>query len=239
MPTGSPSTSAIQQPCRSWAKSESCRSTDGVGGGAAARKRIGRDSVDRPSKTACSGPVSPAACGRRTTRGRESPGRSSTCSPGVPCADVRVIISFSSARRIERSRASGGRLRMRTDADLPSGAEDGGRPTEGRRATLAAMTSTTASRPGPTSQAARREWTAGARAAVPFVIGLAPFGVAVGAAVAASSDPLAAWTGTFLLYGGSAQLAVLQVLGTDGPVWTAILLGVLIQARLLVYSGSL
>jgi predicted branched-subunit amino acid permease len=63
--------------------------------------------------------------------------------------------------------------------------------------------------------------------------------VTVGAAVAASADPLAAWTGTLLLYGGSVQLAVLQVLGTGAPVWTAILVGVLVNARLLVYSGGL
>jgi predicted branched-subunit amino acid permease len=97
------------------------------------------------------------------------------------------------------------------------------------------MTTTTTRLPTPTGA----DWQAGVRAAIPFVIGLAPFGVTVGAAVAASSDPLAAWTGSFLLYGGSAQLAVLQVLGTGGPVWTAVLVGVLIQARLLVYSGGL
>ena len=103
---------------------------------------------------------------------------------------------------------------------------------EGAPATLLGMTTT-----APDRAAADRR--AGARAAIPFVIGLAPFAVTVGAAVAASGDPLAAWTGTLLLYGGSAQLAVLQVLGTGGPVWTAIVVGVLINARLLVYSGGL
>src|SRR4051812_1782977 len=85
---------------------------------------------------------------------------------------------------------------------------------------------------------AAADWRAGARAAIPFVIGLAPFAVTVGAAVGTSEDPLAAWTGTLLLYGGSAQLAVLQVLGTGAPVWAAILVGVLINARLLGYSGG-
>jgi len=99
------------------------------------------------------------------------------------------------------------------------------------------MTSTTTRPAAPRSAAA--DWRAGVRAAVPFVIGLAPFGVTVGAAVAASADPLAAWAGSFLLYGGSAQLAVLQVLGTGGAVWTAVLVGVLVQARLMVYSGGL
>jgi predicted branched-subunit amino acid permease len=98
---------------------------------------------------------------------------------------------------------------------------------------------TTTSPRGTASERAGADWQAGVRAAIPFVIGLAPFGVTVGAAVAASGDPLAAWTGTLLLYGGSAQLAVLQVLGTGAPVWTAILVGVLINARLMVYSGGL
>jgi len=102
---------------------------------------------------------------------------------------------------------------------------------EGAPATLLGMTTT-----APDRAAADRR--AGARAAIPFVIGLAPFAVTVGAAVAASGDPLAAWTGTLLLYGGSAQLAVLQVLGTGGPVWTAIVVGGLINARLLGYSGA-
>jgi predicted branched-subunit amino acid permease len=98
------------------------------------------------------------------------------------------------------------------------------------------MTSTSL-RPAATRAAADRR--AGARAAIPFVIGLTPFAVTVGAAVGTSEDPLAAWTGTLLLYGGSAQLAVLQVLGTGAPVWTAIVVGVLINARLVVYSGGL
>lgn len=85
----------------------------------------------------------------------------------------------------------------------------------------------------------RDEWLAGARAMVPFLIGLAPFGVTVGAAVAASGDPVAAWAGTLLLYGGSAQLAVLQLLGSGAPLWTVILVGALVNTRLLVYSGAL
>ncbi|WP_448628474.1 AzlC family ABC transporter permease [Geodermatophilus sp. URMC 64] len=96
---------------------------------------------------------------------------------------------------------------------------------------------TTISVPGPTRTA--DEWLAGARAAVPFLVGLTPFGVSVGAAVAASADPVAAWAGTLLLYGGSAQLTVLQLLGDGAPVWTAVVVATLVNARLLVYSGGL
>jgi predicted branched-subunit amino acid permease len=105
---------------------------------------------------------------------------------------------------------------------------------EGPAPTLCGMTTT-----APAPPRARDDWLAGMRDAVPFLVGMAPFGVTVGAAVAASSDPVAAWAGTLLLYGGSAQLTVLQLLGAGTPVWTAILVGTLVNARLLVYSGSL
>jgi predicted branched-subunit amino acid permease len=46
-------------------------------------------------------------------------------------------------------------------------------------------------------------FTSGAAAAAPLVVGLVPFGLLVGTAVAASDDVLAAWTGTLLIYSGS------------------------------------
>jgi predicted branched-subunit amino acid permease len=79
----------------------------------------------------------------------------------------------------------------------------------------------------------------GVLAAVPLVVGLAPFALAVGAAVGASADPVAAWAGTLLIYSGSAQLALLQLLQEGTPLWTAILAAVLINARLVVYSAAL
>ena len=80
---------------------------------------------------------------------------------------------------------------------------------------------------------------AGAVAAVPLMAGLAPFGLAVGAAVSGSADPVAAWAGTLLIYSGSAQLGLLQALGDGTPVWSAVLVAVLINARLVVYSATL
>src|SRR4051812_37370670 len=80
---------------------------------------------------------------------------------------------------------------------------------------------------------------AGAVAALPVVAGLAPFGLAVGAAVSASADPVAAWAGTLLIYGGSAQLALLQLLHEGASVWSAILVATLINVRLMVYSAAL
>ena len=72
---------------------------------------------------------------------------------------------------------------------------------------------------------------------LPFVAGFAPFALAIGA-VAARGNAWAGWSGSWLIYGGSAHLATLQGLGRSGLV-VAVLTGVLVNARLLVYSASL
>ena len=51
-------------------------------------------------------------------------------------------------------------------------------------------------------------------------------------------SPLAGWAGSWLIYGGSAHLATIRTLDEAGAV-AAILTGLLINARLLVYSASL
>ncbi|MDV3222775.1 AzlC family ABC transporter permease [Intrasporangium sp.] len=85
----------------------------------------------------------------------------------------------------------------------------------------------------------RRELGAGALAMLPLVIGYVPFALVVGVAVARSTDVLAAWTGTLTVYGGSAQLALLELLASGAAAWTAAGAAVLINARLLVYSLAL
>ena len=42
----------------------------------------------------------------------------------------------------------------------------------------------------------------GILAMVPFVVGFAPFALVIGAAAAHSGDPLAGWSGSWLIYGG-------------------------------------
>ena len=96
------------------------------------------------------------------------------------------------------------------------------------------------SRPGPRTRApSTGAVRAGVVAALPLLAGLAPFGLAVGAAVSASADPAAAWAGTLLIYSGSAQLGLLQLLHEGTPMWSAILVATLINVRLLVYSTAL
>ncbi len=57
--------------------------------------------------------------------------------------------------------------------------------------------------------------------------------------VAASDNPLAAWLGTWLIFGGAAQLAVLDVLAQE-PGWvTAAVVGLLVNLRLAAYATAM
>ncbi|MEO5837838.1 MAG: AzlC family ABC transporter permease [Acidimicrobiales bacterium] len=94
---------------------------------------------------------------------------------------------------------------------------------------------TTAAAPSATAPTAAR---AGAMAMLPLLAAYIPFALVVGSAVGAHGSPLAAWTGSWLIYGGSAHVATLRTLDDAGAV-AAILTGLLINARLLVYSASL
>jgi predicted branched-subunit amino acid permease len=77
----------------------------------------------------------------------------------------------------------------------------------------------------------------GALSMLPFLAGLAPFALVIGATAAEQGAPFGGWAGSWLVYGGSAQLAVLHAV-TDGLA-VAVLTGVLVNARMLVYSASL
>lgn len=73
---------------------------------------------------------------------------------------------------------------------------------------------------------------------LPLTAGYVPFALVLGAAVAAHGDVIAGWSGSWLIYGGSAHLAAVRTLHDTGPA-VAILTGLAIHARLLVYSASL
>lgn len=84
-----------------------------------------------------------------------------------------------------------------------------------------------------------RESLAGARAMSPLLIAIVPFAILLGGVVGASANPAAAWGGTLPIYGGSAQLAVLEPLERGVGLWSAVLAGVLVNARVVVYSVAL
>lgn len=86
---------------------------------------------------------------------------------------------------------------------------------------------------------ARGPFAAGVATATPLIVGFVPFGLLVGTAVSASGDAVAAWTGTLLIYGGSAQLTLLHLLQEGSTAWAAVLAAVLVHLRLMVFSTSL
>jgi branched chain amino acid efflux pump len=73
---------------------------------------------------------------------------------------------------------------------------------------------------------------------LPLVVGYMPFALVVGSVAADHGAPLAGWAGSWLIFGGSAHLAAIQTLDEAG-VAAAILTGLLINARLIVYSAAL
>jgi len=73
----------------------------------------------------------------------------------------------------------------------------------------------------------------------PLLVAYAPFGLLVGAAVAASANPLAAWLATWPIYGGAAHLAVLDVLGHGSGWAAAAAVGLLVNVRLTAYSTAM
>ena len=80
---------------------------------------------------------------------------------------------------------------------------------------------------------------AGFRAMAPVLAAYAPFALVVGTAVATSSDPWSAWVGTWLVYGGAAQIAVLDVLAHAGGWLPAAAIGLLINVRLAAYAAAM
>lgn len=85
----------------------------------------------------------------------------------------------------------------------------------------------------------RREIIRGAKAMAPMMPGYLPFGVVLGAAISHSTNPLAGWAGADLIYGGSAQLTLIEMMNTGSGFLAAASAALLINARLLVYSSSL
>ena len=59
----------------------------------------------------------------------------------------------------------------------------------------------------------RGAFSQGVRAITPMVVGLVPFGIAIGSASATLDiDRTAAWAGSWLVLAGAAQLAVMQLI---------------------------
>ena len=80
----------------------------------------------------------------------------------------------------------------------------------------------------------------GMRAMLPNLVGLAPLGLAIGAAAAASGLPTGSgWLAAVLIYSGSAQLAAIDLLAHGASTVLVVATVLVINARLLIYSGTL
>ncbi len=73
---------------------------------------------------------------------------------------------------------------------------------------------------------------------VPFVVAYAPFGLVIGTVLGQHGGVLVGLVGTWAIFGGSAHLATVRSADRAG-VAVAILAGLLVNARLLVYSAGL
>ena len=91
----------------------------------------------------------------------------------------------------------------------------------------------------PTSSGARVA-VAGARSMLPLLAGVAPMGLVIGVAITNAGLPTGAGLATgWLIYAGSAQLAIIDLLGHGAPVGIAALTVLAINARLLLYASAM
>ena len=93
--------------------------------------------------------------------------------------------------------------------------------------------------PAATAGPHRGDAWSGAVAMLPLLASYAPFGCLVGVAVAQSSSPAAAWTGTWLIFGGTAHLIALQLTAGGAGVIPATVSALAVNARLLLYSATI
>jgi 4-azaleucine resistance transporter AzlC len=86
----------------------------------------------------------------------------------------------------------------------------------------------------------RATFFAGARAAVPMLVAVLPFGVICGVAMVASGiSPAMAMLMSLLVFAGASMIASAQLLSSGAPAALAILATLFINLRFMMYSASL
>ena len=87
---------------------------------------------------------------------------------------------------------------------------------------------------------ARQEFAAGVRAFVPLTMAIIPFGMVCGAsAVAAGMTAWQSFSMSWVIFAGSAQIVVVQLLASGAPLAVIIATGTVINVRFMMYSASL
>jgi branched chain amino acid efflux pump len=76
--------------------------------------------------------------------------------------------------------------------------------------------------------------------ALPLYVPAVPFSLVIGLAIAESGvNVLAGWSGSWLIFGGAAQLTLVSLLGSGAAVVAAITAALVVNARHLMYSAAL
>ena len=105
-------------------------------------------------------------------------------------------------------------------------------------ATLATSAPTTVDRAA--ADGRRAAFLAGARAMLPWLVGVVPFGLTIGVTIAESSlDPITGWLTGPLVYAGSAQLIGIGLLDHGAAPIVVVATILVVNARLVVYSGAM
>ena len=98
------------------------------------------------------------------------------------------------------------------------------------------MATTTAER----TYARRDDAAAGARAMVPWLLGVAPYGLVIGVSAAQADIPTAAgWLTGLAIYSGSAQVATIELLDAGAASLVVVATALAINMRLIIYSGAI
>jgi predicted branched-subunit amino acid permease len=83
------------------------------------------------------------------------------------------------------------------------------------------------------------EFRRGAAAMLPLLASYAPFACLVGIAVGESRSPVAAWSGVWLIFGGTAQLVALRCIDAGSGVLVAAISALVVNIRLTLYSATI
>ena len=92
----------------------------------------------------------------------------------------------------------------------------------------------------PDTTSRRRDVIAGARAMCPWLVGIVPFGLVIGVSAARAGIPtFAGWLTGPLIFAGSAQVAVINLLDAGAAPVTVIVAALAINLRLVLYSAAM
>ena len=81
---------------------------------------------------------------------------------------------------------------------------------------------------------------AGARNGLPLLMAVIPFGVICGASAASIGLSFAqAWALSWMVFAGSSQIVVTQLLAGGAPAWVIVLTGGVVNLRFMMYSAAL